>query len=166
MPAKRMTPERLKPHLEMLSKLGAPELRAEWAKVYRTTAPRHISRDLLLRGIAYRLQERIYGGLKPSTLKRLKEIAANLESETEKPMPMPASRLKPGVRLLREWQGETQIVEVLPKGFAWKGKTYKSLSAVARTITGTQWSGPDFFGLRDKRKRVSIEPKTLIKALK
>lgn len=165
MPAKRMTPERLKPHLEKLSKLGAPELRAEWAKVYRATAPRHISRDLLLRGIAYRLQERMFGGLKPSTLKRLKQIAEGIENEGEQ-KPMPASSLKPGVRLLREWQGETQIVEALTKGFAWKGKTYKSLSAVARAITGTHWSGPDFFGMRDKRKKASIEPKTLIRALK
>jgi hypothetical protein len=160
-----MTAEWLKAHLEKLSKLGALELRAEWTKVYRVTAPRHISRDLLLRGIAYRLQERMYGGLKPSTMKRLREIAEGLDKGTED-KPLPASRLKPGVRLLREWRGETHIVEVLPKGFAWKGKTYRSLSVIARTITGTHWSGPDFFGLRDKRKKFSIEPQTLIKALK
>lgn len=160
-----MTPERLGEHLERLSELGALELRAEWTKVYSATAPRHISRDLLLRGIAYRLQERMYGGLKPSTVKRLKEIAAGLEQGSEL-KPQRASSLKPGVRLLREWQGETQIVEVLTKGFAWKGKTYKSLSAIARAITGTQWSGPEFFGLRDKRKKRSVEPDTLIEALK
>ena len=159
-----MTPEWLRGHLKRLSELGALELRAEWTKVYGVTAPRHISRDLLLRGIAYRLQERMYGGLKPSTVKRLKEIAAGLEQGSEL-KPQRASSLKPGVRLLREWQGETQIVEVLTKGFAWKGKTYKSLSAIARAITGTQWSGPEFFGLRDKRKG-SIEPATLIKTLK
>ena len=161
-----MTPDRLKPHLEELSQLGALELRAEWAKVYRATAPRNISRDLLLRGIAYRLQERMYGGLKPSTLKRLKEIAANLETETQEPKLMSASRLKPGVRLMREWKGETHIVGVLPKGFAWKGKTWKSLSVIARTITGTNWSGPDFFGLRDKHPKAAVEAGTLIKALK
>jgi len=136
-----MTPERLKEHLDGLSKLGAPELRAEWAKVHRATAPRHISRDLLLRGIAYRLQERMYGGLKPPTLKRLQKIAADLEKEPESP-PLQAAALKPGVRVLREWKGETHIVEVLAKGFAWQGETYRSLSAIARAITGTQWSGP------------------------
>lgn len=161
----KMTIEQLKEHLAQLSKLGALELRAEWAKVYRANAPRHVSRDLLLRGIAYRLQERMYGGLRPSTLKRLRKIAAGLEDEPESP-PLQAAALKPGVRLLREWKGETHIVEVLPKGFAWQGRTYRSLSAIARAITGTQWSGPDFFGLRDKRGREAIEPRTLIKALK
>lgn len=161
----KMTPDQLNARLDELSKLGALELRAEWTKIYRATAPRHISRDLLLRGIAYRLQERMYGGLKPSTLKRLKGIAEGLENDS-KEKPLPTASLKPGVRLLREWKGETQIVEVLPKGFAWKGGTYRSLSAIARAITGTQWSGPDFFGLHNKRSKASVETGTLIKVVK
>lgn len=161
----KMTPAQLRERIHELSKLGALELRAEWTKVYRTTAPRHISRDLLLRGIAYRLQERMYGGLKASTLRRLQKIAADLETEPQA-TPLQASALKPGVRLIREWKGETHVVEVLVKGFAWQGETYRSLSAIARTITSTQWSGPDFFGLRDKRSREAVEPGALIKAFK
>jgi len=149
----KMTPDQLTAHVEKLSKLGALDLRAEWARVYRATAPRHISRDLLLRGIAYRLQERMYGGLKPSTFKRLKQIAETSEKESERRSP--AGALRPGVRLLREWKGQTHIVEVLPKGFAWNGETYRSLSAIARTITGTQWSGPDFFGLHGQKTKAN-----------
>jgi len=70
------------------------------------------------------------------------------------------------VRLLREWNGETHIVEVLPDGFAWRGSQYQSLSAIARTITGVQWSGPKFFWLLDKRRKESVEPEDLAAALK
>ena len=161
----QIMPDRLKQHITELSKLGAPELRAEWTKIYRAPSPRYISRDLLLRGIAYRLQEKMYGGLKPSAAKRLKQIAADAENQAGS-TPSPKISLKPGVRLLREWRGETHIVEVLPKGFGWKGETYRSLSAIARAITGTQWSGPDFFGLRGTRGKASVGPRALVKAIK
>lgn len=158
---KRMTEAQLKEHLEALSKLGAPDLRAEWAKVYGTPAPRRISRDLLVRAIAYRIQEKMYGGLKPATVKRLKQIAADMEKGTETPQ-KPTASLREGVRLLREWNGETHIVEVVPDGFAWRGNTYKSLSVIARAITGANWSGPKFFGLRDKRRSESRNPADVV----
>jgi len=154
----------LKVHLETLSKLGAFELRAEWAALFGRPSPRHVSRDILLRGMAYRLQEQMYGGLKPATLKRLKHLAAEFR-DGGPPKPAPAVSLRPGVRLLREWNGETHIVEVLPDGFAWRGAHYKSLSAIARAVTGVQWSGPKFFGLLDKRRKESVEPEDLAAAL-
>lgn len=158
------TSNQLKERLGELAKLGAPELRAEWTSVFGSPAPRRVSRDILLRGIAYRLQEKMYGGLKPATLKRLKRLAAEIR-DGGSVAPAPSS-LRPGVRLLREWNGETQIVEVLPDGFAWRGAQYQSLSAIARAITGVQWSGPKFFGLLDKRRRESADPNDLAAALK
>jgi Protein of unknown function (DUF2924) len=155
----------LKAHLGQLAKLGAPELRAEWAKVYGRTAPRRISRDLLLRGIAYRIQEQMCGGLKPATVKKLKDIAAAIKEDRVLPQP-PKRELQPGARLLREWKGQTHIVEVLAEGFAWRGKTYRSLTKIAHLITGLSWSGPVFFGLRDKRRRVPQELDKLAERLK
>jgi hypothetical protein len=155
----------LREHLDRLAKLGAPELRAEWASVYERPAPRHISRDLLLRGIAYRLQEEMYGGLKPATVKRLKQIAAAMKEGRDLPE-APKSELRPGARLLREWNGQTHIVEVVPEGFAWRGKTYRSLTMITRLITGVSWSGPKFFGLRDKRRRSNPQTDKLVDRLK
>ena len=159
------TAAQLKEHLDKLAKLGAPELRAEWSRVYGSPAPRRVSRDFLLRGIAYRLQEKMYGGLKPATVRRLKQINANLEKGLET-KPPPAATLRQGVRLLREWKGETHIVEVLPDGFAWRGQTYRSLSVIARSITGAQWSGPKFFGLLDRRRRKSGDTGDLVEQLR
>ena len=155
----------LRAHLDHLAQLGAPELRAEWTKVYERPAPRRISRDLLLRGIAYRIQEQMYGGLKPATIKRLRQIAAPLKEGRDLPE-APKRELQPGTRLLREWKGQTHIVEVLPDGFAWRGQTYPSITKIARLITGMAWSGPVFFGLRDKRKRATPEMKQLSERLK
>jgi hypothetical protein len=155
----------LRAHLDQLAKLGAPDLRAEWTRVFERPAPRHISRDFLLRGIAYRLQEHMYGGLKPATIRRLKKIAAALKEGRDLPV-LPKAELRPGARLLREWKGQTHIVEVLPEGFAWRGKTYRSLTKVAYLITGLSWSGPVFFGLRDKRRRASPETEKLAERLK
>jgi hypothetical protein len=144
----------LRAYLDRLAKLGAPELRAEWARVYKRPAPRRISRDLLLRGIAYRVQEEMYGGLEPRIVKALQRIAGAVREGRGIPE-TPKNELHAGVRLLREWNGQTHIVEVIPDGFAWRGKTYRSLSVIARAITGTQWSGPRFFGLHDKRPRIA-----------
>ncbi len=155
----------LQAHLDLLAQLGAPELRAEWTRVYDRPAPGRISRDMLVRGIAYRIQEQMYGGLKPATIKRLKQIAATLKEGRDVPK-APKPEVHPGSRLIREWKGQTHIVEALPDGFAWRGKTYRSLTQIARLITGMSWSGPMFFGLRDKRSRATPETKLLAERLK
>lgn len=139
----------LRERLEELATLGAPQLRAEWTSLFGNPAPRRVSRDILLRGIAYRLQEKMYGGLKPATVKRLKRLASGVQDEGS-PAPAPAASLRLGTRLLREWDGRTETVEVLQDGFEWRGTRYRSLSAIARAITGVQWSGPKFFGLLDR----------------
>jgi hypothetical protein len=132
-----------------LPKLGYGELKALWREYFGVEPPAY-RRGFLVRGLAHRLQELTYGGLKPSCQARLDAMIAG----TEKPNGQPGRRprqevhLLEGTRLLREWQGVLHEVTVIEGGFEHQGRRYKSLSAVARAITGTQWSGPLFFGLR------------------
>jgi hypothetical protein len=114
--------------------------------MFDAAASAHLSRDLLSRAMAYRLQEQVVGGLRAATLRRLRRLAEDLRAgEAAKITSAPT--LQPGVRLMREWNGETHVVEVLADGFSWRGAAYQSLSAIARAITGVRWSGPRFFGL-------------------
>jgi hypothetical protein len=99
--------------------------------------------------VAYRLQEQIVGGLRPELRKRLRSIAEQARRGGE-PMLTAAPRLKPGTKLLREWQGHVHEVLVGEDGFVWQRQHHRSLSQIARAITGTRWSGPVFFGLRPR----------------
>ena len=134
--------------LARIDALDAPALRAKWAALFGHAAPTRLSRDLSIRAIAYRMQEQMCDGLKPATVRRLHRLAKRLQAG-ETIRSAPAATLPPGVRLMREWNGQTHVVEVLADGFAWCGTRYRSLSAVARAITGARWSGPRFFGLRE-----------------
>ena len=120
-------------------------VRAEWRRLYRSEPPR-ISRDLLLRGIAYRRQELEHGGLGKTTRRKLKTLAKMFRT-TGRVSPDPGLALKPGARLVREWHGRTHTVTVTEDGFEYAGTSYASLSKIAKKITGTHWSGPRFFGL-------------------
>jgi hypothetical protein len=136
--------------LSRLPKLDIGELRQQWRGLYKTQAPRHLSRELLVRAVAYRMQEVALGGLRPEPQRQLRRITQQFKDTGEatiRARPQP----KPGTRLLREWQGRTYDVLVLDDGFSWQGTRYRSLSAIARQITGTAWSGPLFFGLRPNR---------------
>ncbi len=135
-----------------LEALTAPQLRARWQDAFGKPAPKRASRDLLLRALAYRLQEQAEGGLRPATRRRLARLAG-LNGEDPKPARLAAPRLKPGSRLVREWRGEVHQVTVLDDGFDYRGTRYGSLSRIARAITGTRWSGPVFFGLRRSAAR-------------
>jgi len=146
--------------------LTAPQLRIKWAEVYGSPAPRRISADLLRRAIAYRIQEKAYGGLRPAIVRRLKQIAEDVRAGREVDVPNVTPALRPGARLMREWQGETHVVDVIEDGFIWRGKRYTSLSVIARTITGTHWSGPQFFGLRDKRPKTPVSDTDVLKAFR
>ena len=120
--------------------------------LYRTEPPRRISRDLLIRALAYRIQERALGGLSPSTRRLLAKVAADASAHRSiERMPQPS--LKPGTVLLREWHGAQHQVIVGEDGIVFQGKRYKSLSQVASRITGTKWSGPRFFGLPKAKRR-------------
>ncbi len=141
--------EGLTEKLAALADLDAVGLRAEWRRLYRSHPPRHIRRDLLVLAIAWKLQERVYGGLTAAQKRRLADIAEELRKNGNLSAG-PAICMKPGLRLVREWRGETHDVLVLEDGFEWNGQRRGSLSAIAREITGTQWSGPRFFGLKPR----------------
>src|ERR1700732_3974853 len=123
------------------------ELRGEWRRLHRMPPPMRLSRDLLIRGIIYQLQERAYGGLSMGTARKLEQAAAGPPSRGAAKPTQPIS-LKPGTRLVREWREVTHTVLIHVDGIEWRGQRYRSLSVVAREITGVRWSGPRFFGLR------------------
>ena len=135
-----------------LRSLGLDELRARWRSVLSRKAPTHLSRHLLFRIIAYQIQEDRFGGLKPETRRLLDQLASASEiGGNAKAASALHQRdiLRPGTVLVREWKGKRQHVMALETGFSWNGKKFGSLSEVANAITGTRWSGPRFFGLRD-----------------
>ena len=133
-----------------LPELDLRQLRELWCRLYKTAAPPRLSRELLLRAVAYRIQELASGGLRPELQRRLHQITLELQ-QTGRVTMRPRPQLKPGTRLLREWRGRSHEVLVLDDGFSWQTGHYRSLSAIARKITGTAWSGPLFFGLKTNR---------------
>jgi hypothetical protein len=136
--------------LSRLPALDVRQLREMWCELYKTAAAPRLSRELLMRAVAYRIQELASGGLRPELQRQLHQIASELQ-QTGRVTIRPRPRLKPGTRLLREWRGRSHQVLVLNDGFSWQATHYRSLSAIARKITGTAWSGPLFFGLKASR---------------
>jgi len=132
--------------LRELERLDAAALRAAWRRLYRVQPPKRIRRDLLLLAVAWKIQEQAYGGLGAATRRRLAALARTLERDGDVTRNRVA-RLRPGARLVRDWRGETHTVIVHDDGFEWRGKRWRSLSLIARVITGVPWSGPRFFGL-------------------
>ena len=143
-----MSREELATETASLSKLDIDELRERWKAIYGRAPSGEIGRSFLTRSISYRLQERVYGGLKPSICRLLAHAVEESATETsEKPQTRMAQS---GTILIREWQGTAHRVTMLDDGVSFNGKRYHSLSEVAREITGSRWSGPRFFGLRSK----------------
>jgi hypothetical protein len=136
---------RLSQRLSELQLLSSRDLRTEWRRLLRTNPP-SLSRDLLVRALAYRVQELAHGGLPKASARKLATLAAELGRDG--PISTEARpRIKPGARLVREWRGRTHVVTATQDGFAYAGKAYPSLTGIARAITGARWSGPRFFGL-------------------
>ncbi len=133
--------------LAALEEFSRGALRQRWEDLYGTPCPAHMSRILLLRALAYRMQEQALGGLDPVKRRRLARAAEDLAAG--RPPAASAPKIKPGTRLLREWQGVVHEVIVLERGVEYRDQTWPSLSALARKITGTRWSGPRFFGLKE-----------------
>jgi len=131
--------------LARLNDLALDELRAEWRRLYRSMPPR-LSQDLMRRAIAYRIQEKALGGLSAASKRKLKDHATQIEI-TGRVRPDSRPVVRSGARLVREWNGRTYTVAVTEDGFEYGGKAYRSLTRVARVITGAHWSGPRFFGL-------------------
>lgn len=132
----------LREQLDALPTLSRSGLVARWIAVIGHPPPSGLSRRLLALAVAYHLQVQALGGLAPGIRRQL---FRNDESSGQGNGKRPSLRLAPGMRLVRHWQGRTHTVEVVADGFLYLGQRYRSLSAIARTITGTRWSGPKFF---------------------
>ena len=143
-------PAAVEAEVDRIRSFGIAALRARWRSIFGGPPPAGLTKDVIKRLIAYRIQEEAFGGLDRETSKLLDRLALGAKPRAEL-----NRRLKPGAVLVREYQGTRHTVMVVPEGFSWQGTTYTSLSMIARTITGTAWNGPRFFGLRETRdKRV------------
>jgi hypothetical protein len=149
--AETLAAETFATELAHIAALSLDDLRALWLKMTGQAAPRALSRNLLARMIAHRIQEQQLGKLGRETRQHLDGLARGGAE--------PVRHLKVGTAIVREHLGEMHEVMVVPGGFSWKEKTYPSLSAIAKGITGTSWNGPRFFGLRGKSGvEVPIDP--------
>jgi hypothetical protein len=145
-----MSGEAISRKLASLLSLPIKVLKQQWRSLYNSEPPHRVSRELLIRAVAYRIQEQALGGLKPSTRRLLERLASDARSR--RPLKLsPCAPASAGTVLMRDWQGITHEVKVLDRGVLYERKRYRSLSEVARLITGARWSGPLFFGLRSKR---------------
>ena len=133
-------------------------LHLAWRRYYRAVPPKKMSRDILELGIAWKIQENKLGGLAAAVKRQIAELARTMEAKSDLAKPR-AITLKSGARLLRTWEGVTHEVLVVEDGFLWAGRTWRSLSVIAREITGTRWSGPRFFGLKLTTDSNVSEPK-------
>ena len=134
-----------------LDRLSRDELRALWAKELGEQPPATLGRDVLALGISYTRQERHQGGFSKPFARELDRLLDQVlrGDRTERPTALTTALPRRGTILVREWQGTTHHVTVGDDGFLWNGRTYRSLSSIARTITGTNWYGPRFFGMRE-----------------
>jgi hypothetical protein len=130
-----------------LSQLPRPALVERWRALYRNKPPKGLSRRLLVLAIAYRMQAQRSGGLAPTVQRKLAGTDGSNGAQAKR-QPKAPVKLAPGTRLIREWNGVTHVVDVADGQFVWNGTRYRSLSAIARAITGARWSGPRFFALK------------------
>ena len=134
---------RLDEQLAALATMSPAQLRDEWQRLWGSPAP-NVTADLLRGGLAYRLQEKRHGGLPAAVVRELARMLGNGDAGTARLQPAP---LRPGTRLVRQWQGRTISVLAVERGFMWEERPYRSLTQIAREVTGARWSGPRFFGL-------------------
>jgi hypothetical protein len=138
--------------LTALNAMSVRELKGEWQRLFEKPAPNN-SRTFLQQRLAYRIQELTYGGLTRPVMRMLDALADEVEGKKVRRSVISDSRNPvTGTRLVREWNGVEHVITVLQDGFDWQGRRYKSLSAVARDITGTRWNGYRFFGLREAKR--------------
>jgi hypothetical protein len=140
--------------LDRLPKMPIADLRKRYRELFRTEPPKAFGPDLLRRSIAHRIQERAYGGLPKTTQRLLDRLVKSAAAKPNGRLELPR-RIKPGSELVRTWNGRTYRVMVMADGFTHDGKTFSSLSEIASDITGTNWNGPRFFGLRSSSNGAS-----------
>lgn len=130
------------------------ELQAQWREIFQQAPPPY-QRGYLIQRLAYRIQELAYGGLSPKSRQQLTKLGDHLAKHGQLPQQSSDNRPVEGTRLVREYQGQSHEILVAREAFIYDGKPYKSLSAIARAITGTRWNGHVFFGLKKKSKSIA-----------
>jgi hypothetical protein len=131
--------------ISRIQTLKPDEVRALWRNTFKKEVPKALTRDLLVRTLCWHIQEKTFGGHSPAILKLLASYAKGRPGAADR-----LRRLKPGTELVREFQGQRHTVIITADGFRWRDADYSSLTAIACAITGTNWNGPRFFGLREK----------------
>ncbi len=142
----------LEAEITALQDLHIDQLRKQWQRTFNVAVPKGLSRDLMVRGLAYRTQEMSHGGLKQSARRKLQTFTKQLQAGNNAAFD-PGPTLKPGTRLIRDWQSKTIEVLVLENGFEFDGHRYGSLSKIACLVTGTRWSGTRFFRLKKEARK-------------
>ena len=151
MPRPASDREAIEAEIAHVRSLGLDELHTLWRLTFRSAPPPAFTKDLMARFLCWDIQEQAFGGLDPETAKHLDGLAQGNKPGMDRPR-----RLKPGTVLLREYQGKRHTVTVVPNGYVWRETTYASLSTIARAITGTNWNGPRFFGLRSGAESTAL----------
>lgn len=140
-------PPEIAAEIARLNALDLAGIRQRWHALFGNGPPKSLRRAFLVKACAYQIKVNAFGGLKPATKRRLKEIAEAVRSANVDAV-LAGPRIKPGTQLLRLWQGTTHTVIVIDEGYLWNGERHRSLSAIAKAITGTNWNGYAFFGLK------------------
>jgi hypothetical protein len=142
-------PDSVEKQLETLPGLSRDDLVQRWQKLFHSLPDPKIRKPAMIRFLAHRIQEQAYGPLSVTSERRLRQLAGELEGDSSLKATL-ARKIQAGTRLVREWQNQVHLVNVEAKGFEYRGTRYRSLSEIARRITRTRWSGPLFFGLKNK----------------
>ena len=133
-----------------LPTLSRVALRDLWKQLFDAPPPPKLRRDLMIPILAYRLQEQAFGSLTAGARGRLRHLSRAFERSSESSIPS-APHTRPGTRLVRQWRDQVHLVNVEANGYEYQGARYRSLSEIARLITGTRWSGPLFFGIKNEQ---------------
>ncbi|MBA3670231.1 MAG: DUF2924 domain-containing protein [Sphingomonas sp.] len=142
----------IKQRIDELARLPLEDLRSEWQRWHPDKSlPNRLPRDLLLRTIAWKMQEKQFGHVSSALIARLDKLSGQLSGSGSLDLEREI-RLKTGTSIIREWHGQTYRVTALDEGFMWNEQRFESLSEIARAITGVRWSGPRFFGLKQRRR--------------
>ncbi len=143
--SQQVTRQNCSAKLAELETMSGPDLRHVWSKVTKNSQISGLRRELMIPLLAYKIQERVYGGLPPKAARELRKIGDSLRSGRKIPTPA-HNRFQPGTRLIRQWGGETHEVTLNSDGYEYRGERFSNLSEIARKITGVRRSGPAFFG--------------------
>jgi len=135
--------------LAALPQLDKAALHDLWKQLFSASPPK-LRRDLMISILAFRLQEQAFGSLSPRIRDRLRQLSVAFEKDSDSPVPS-APQIRPGTRLVRQWRDQVHLVNVGANFYEYQGARYQNLSEIARLITGTRWSGPLFFGIKNEQ---------------